>query len=207
MAFLTADIPFFRCMVRREFTRDMRNGHGDYLDAVAFGVTAIEGRSLGFQVVFTGKEHGGAMWARMPIHGLVTKPCAPMPSHHTQPWDVPSRTLSVVEFGMIRNAACKVMIDSEWHPGRYLFTVDYTDSAMADDPEQHKQSHVIALESGHIVAQPNNRILIGDPAFWDMTTSRPDFIANTRTFSAEVDPSYLNMASADASGIFVGGSE
>ena len=27
----------------------------------------------------------------------------------------------------------------------YLFTVDYTDSSISDDPAQHKQSHVLEL--------------------------------------------------------------
>jgi len=44
-----------------------------------------------------------------------------------------------------------------------MFTVDYTDSDIADDPAQHKQSHVMYLLdagkwTGNIVALPNNRV-------------------------------------------------
>ena len=48
-------------------------------------------------------------------------------------------------------------IDGEMYPAKYLFTVDYTDSEIGDDPAQHKQSHVMELLdagewTGNIVA-------------------------------------------------------
>ena len=36
-------------------------------------------------------------------------------------------------------------IGGEFYPAKYYFTVDYTDSEIADDPAQHKQSHVLEL--------------------------------------------------------------
>ena len=78
MSYLISNIPQFKCWVRREFTANHQNYHGEYLHALAFAVNTIPDRSLSFQVVFTGCEtdfegypdenvHGGAMWARMPI--------------------------------------------------------------------------------------------------------------------------------------------
>ena len=67
-------------------------------------------RSLSFQVIVTGAEtyddenaeniHGGAMWARMPLTGLVADTPLeewpePMPVWAAQPWDCSSRTHSV----------------------------------------------------------------------------------------------------------------
>ena len=51
------------------------------------------------------------------------------------------------------------------YPAKYLFTVDYTESEIADDPAQHKQSHVLQLLdagswTGNIVALPNNRVRV-----------------------------------------------
>ena len=58
-----------------------------------------------------------------------------------------------------------------------MFTVDYTDSYISDDPAQHKQSHVLELTSGPykgcIVALPNNRVRVTNPAAmgsWRRTT-------------------------------------
>ena len=81
MAYLTANIAYFKVWIRREFTHNHRNYHGEFLHGLAIAVTAIPDRSLSFQVVFTGCEdeenrvtspHGGAMWARMSIQSLVS---------------------------------------------------------------------------------------------------------------------------------------
>ena len=56
-------------------------------------------------------------------------------------------------------------------PLKYLFTVDYAESEIADDPAQHKQSHVLQLldakeYTGNIVALPNNRVRVTHPAWF-----------------------------------------
>ena len=101
MTYLISNIPQFKCWVRREFTSNHQNYHGEYLHALAFAVNTIPDRSLSFQVVLTGCEtdlddstdqnvHGGAMWARMPIQALVADiPLEewpePMEDHLAQP--------------------------------------------------------------------------------------------------------------------------
>ena len=78
--YLTSNIPYFKCWVRKEFTNGHQGYHGEYVHALAVAVTTIPDRCLSFQVIFTGCEaddgsqpnvHGGAMWARMPITALV----------------------------------------------------------------------------------------------------------------------------------------
>ena len=107
-----SNIPHFPCWVRREFTHNHLKYHGEFLHALAIAVNTIPDRSLSFQVVFTGNEidrddweegniHGGAMWARMPIQGLVAdipmdEWAEPMENHLVQPWDCEARTHSVV---------------------------------------------------------------------------------------------------------------
>ena len=76
MSYLISNVPHFKCWVRKEFTCNHTNYHGEFLHAIAFAVNTIPDRSLSFQVVFTGCDedenvHGGAMWARMPIQALV----------------------------------------------------------------------------------------------------------------------------------------
>jgi hypothetical protein len=81
MAYLISNIPHFKCWVRKEFTANHEQYHGEYLHAIAIAVNTIPDRSLSFQVVFTGIDeednvHGGAMWARMPIQALIADiPC------------------------------------------------------------------------------------------------------------------------------------
>ena len=155
MSFLISNVPHFKCWVRKEFTANHYNYHGEYIHALAFAVNTIPDRSLSFQVVFTGCEidsedgpdeniHGGAMWARMPIQALVAdipydEWPEPMEDHLCQPWDCESRTHSAVVLDRVSSSPWLCKIDNNFYKGKYLFTVDYTDSDIADDPAQHKQ--------------------------------------------------------------------
>ena len=160
MAYLISNIPHFNCWVRREFTCNHMRHHGDYLHAMAIAVNTIPDRSLSFQVVFTGCEidpdddepniHGGAMWARMPIQALVADIVMDewperMIDHLAQPWDCESREHSVVVMDRVSSSPWIAKINHEFYSSRYMFTVDYTDNDIADDPAQHKQSHVMYI--------------------------------------------------------------
>jgi len=185
--------------------------HGEYLHAVAFAVNTIPDRSLSFQVVFTGCEeleepsenvHGGAMWARMPIEGLVADiPLQewpePMLNHLCQPWDCESRDHSVVIMDRVSSSPWICKIDGEFYTGKYMFTVDYTGNDIADDPAQHKQSHVIYLTdagewTGNFVALPNNRVRATSPALWRTGEGAPNFAPSQWVHSAEDHESYLD---------------
>ena len=78
-----------------------------------------------------------------------------------------------------------------------MFTVDYTESSIADDPAQHKQSHVIELTdagswTGNIVALPNNRVRTTSPALWETGEGAPDFKPSQWMHNAESDESYMD---------------
>ena len=76
MAYLTSSIPYFKAWIRREYTKNLSDYHGEFLHCMVIGVTTMPNRTLSFQVIFTGCEeednvHGGAMWARMPLTALI----------------------------------------------------------------------------------------------------------------------------------------
>ena len=58
MAYLISNIPHFNTWIRKEFTHNHLDYHGEYLHAVVFAVNSIPDRCLSFQVVFTGFELG-----------------------------------------------------------------------------------------------------------------------------------------------------
>ena len=211
MPYLISNVPHFNCWVRREFTCNHMDYHGEYLHAVAFAVNTIPDRSLSFQVVFTGCEeleetgenvHGGAMWARMPIEALVADiPLQewpePMLDHLCQPWDCESRDHSVVIMDRVSSSPWICKIDGEFYTGKYMFTVDYTGNDIADDPAQHKQSHVIYLTdagewTGNFVALTNNRVRATSPALWRTGEGAPNFAPSQWVHSAEGHESYLD---------------
>ena len=211
MPILISNIPHFHCWVRREFTANHQKYHGDFLHAMAIAVNTIPDRCLSFQVVFTGCEsdntdnpniHGGAMWARMPITALVAdvpldKWPEPMQTYMVQPWDCSSREHEIIKMDRVSSSPWTCKIDGKFYNARYMFTVDYTGNEIADDPAQHKQSHVLELTdagkwTGNIVALPNNRVRATSPALWETGKGPPDFKPSQWTHSAEDHNSYMD---------------
>ena len=194
MPHLISDIPHFKVWIRKEYTCNHEQYHGEFLHGMAIAVNTIPDRCLSFQIVFTGCEsdfddtpniHGGAMWARMPITALVADEKLEewpevMDTHLAQPWDCSSHNHSIIKMERVSSSPWLCKIDGEFYKGRYLFTVDYTESEIADDPAQHKQSHVLQLldadvYTGNIVALPNNRVRVTHPAWWVTGEGPPDF--------------------------------
>ena len=208
MAYLQSNIPYFKCWVRREYTHNHEKYHGEFLHAMAIAVTTMPCRSLSFQVIFTGFEseedsnvHGGAMWARRPITGLVGDfdfegwP-DPMPTYEAQPWDCSSHHHSVYVLDRTTPCPWLAKISGEFHPAKYLFTVDYAESEVADDPAQHKQSHVLQLldagkYTGNIVALPNNRVRVTHPAWYRTGDGPPDFKPSHHIHYSKSDLDYV----------------
>lgn len=195
--------------MRKEFTANHQDYHEEYLHALAIAVNTIPDRSLSFQVVFTGcteeeNIHGGAMWARMPIQGLIADiPLdewgEPMEDHLAQPWDCESRHHSVIVLDRVSSSPWLAKIDGDFYTAKYMFTVDYTDHSIADDPAQHKQSHVMYITEdckwkGNIVALPNNRVRATSPALWVTGEGAPDFNPSQHLHSAEGHETYLDPA-------------
>ena len=210
MAYLQSNIPHFKCWVRREYTHNHQKYHGEFLHAMAIAVTCMPNRCLSFQIIFTGCEsddtddpnvHGGAMWARMPITALVADTpvedwATPMPVHFAQPWDCSSRTHAVYVLDSATPCPWMATIGGEFYPAKYYFTVDYTDSEIADDPAQHKQSHVLELLdagewTGNIVALPNNRVRVTHPAWFETGQGAPDFLPSQHIHYSKSDLDYV----------------
>ena len=209
MPFLQSNINHFKCWVRREYTCNHMKYHGEFLHAMCIAVTTMPNRCLSFQVIFTGCEtddedepnvHGGAMWARMPITALVGDTLfeewpEPMPVHYAQPWDCMSHTHSVYTLNRATPCPWLAKVDSEFYPAKYLFTVDYTDSEIADDPAQHKQSHVMELLdagkwTGNIIGLPNNRVRVTHPAWFETGSGAPDFLPSQYIHYSKSDLDY-----------------
>ena len=210
MAFLQSNVPYFKAWVRREYTKNMEEYHGEFLHCMVVAVTSMPNRTLSFQVIFTGYEadendepnvHGGAMWARMPLTALVgdtplEKWPEELPPYLAQPWDCMSHEHSVYVLNRATPAPWIAKVDGEFYPAKYYFTVDYTDSEVADDPAQHKQSHVLELldagdYTGNIVALPNNRVRVTHPAWFETGQGAPDFRPNQHIYNSKQDLEYV----------------
>lgn len=200
MAYIYGDVPFFECLVRREYTRNLTDGHGEYLPAVAHAVRSIRGHSLWFQCIFT-QRHAGAAFL-LPIEALCWRPCdKPDAMTYVQPWDCFSETFTAHQSSFVGRGAVAVLPDRV--PGQYRFTIDWAGSDLAEYPEQHKSAHVVFLETGLIGAFPNNRMLWSDPAFWTVADEKPDFISLAGEFRAEGNQRLMEREHADGSSVAV----
>jgi len=127
------------------------------------------------------------MWARMPITSLVADEVLEemperMDTHLAQPWDCSSRGHSIVVMDRISSSPWMCKIGGEFYKGRYMFTVDYTDSYIIDADKW----------TGNIVALPNNRVRVTNPALWVTGEGAPDFAPSQYIHSAEIHDSYTD---------------
>ena len=207
MSYLISNIPYFKVWVRKEFTAGHERYHGEFIHGLAVAVNCIPDRSLSFQVIFTGCEeeddnvHGGAMWARMPIQGMMADiPVEDWPermeNHLSQPWDCMSHHHSVISIDRASSSPWYAKIDGEFYMAKYIFTVDYTEHDIADSPDQHKQSHLLYLNEGpwkgNLVALPNNRVRVTNPALWVTGEGAPDFMPSQEIHRSEEHESYTD---------------
>lgn len=184
MSYIFDKIPYFRCLIRREFTVNHTGHHGEYLKAIAVGVRCQRGLSLYFQTWIVDPYATGAMFL-LPIDAICFKPCVSPDKNLIQPWDTFSSDFGVTRLEIFHRSKAYVLPDRA--EGRYMMTIDFTGNELADDLEQHKHLHIIKMDGGWLAAVPNNRVLIEDKAFFDnpTTTDKPDFISLEPEYFAE----------------------
>lgn len=189
---LNSDVPVFSCFVRSEFLYDLQSHHGEYEEVTVFGLASVQGRALGFHVL----TERGAQIARLPLSALTFHKHEPhLPLHYLQLWDCFAYDVSVTKFSWLEEMRVKVVLrDRQFFDGSYMFTVDWYGNNDSEEPgdDGHKNAHVIQLDCGCIVAQPNNRVIwhepssITDPYRLDKG-DRPDYLINTHKWKCEID--------------------
>lgn len=194
MAFVLGNIPYIDCLVRKEFTQNLQSGHGEYIEAKAVAVLCVRGDSLQFQCIM--KEPYAGCAFTLPIEALCTRPCPPAAATSVvQPWDAFSSEFGVCELTTVRRGAVKLLKDGVL--AEYRFTLAYTGTDLADDPDQRKLLHVVLREDGLIGAYPNNRCVFLDRALFGDLEAKPEFSTLSREFRAEgVNQSFLPRANA-----------
>jgi hypothetical protein len=174
MAYLNANIPVMYCQIRREYLYDCKKHHGEVEDCMVFGIASMAGRALLFHAIM---ENGGIFY-RLPISAFIQRgfEASKVPGlrlNELELWNCFSYYPSVTVFDALSGQACKYIgKDKKWHPGSYLFTVDWAhpegnivDTDHSEIPQEHKCAHIIALDDGNYAAQPNHRILWHIPSF------------------------------------------
>lgn len=170
---LPAPIP---CLLRAEFCFDQKREHGKFYDGYMIGFCAVPGRVPSFQVVLD----NGAQWARVPINMLCHRPCPAVPLSHSVLWDCFSYEFEIVVLESLARATAMTPVGK--FAGDYLLTVEWFGDNFSEVPDQHKNHHLLKMETGRFLMYPNNRLLWIDPS-WIKNKKIPRFQSNSHTWS------------------------
>lgn len=155
------NVPTFKVLVRNTYLTD--NQVQGYTQGYLVAVRCIKSRPLLFSVHL----ENGALYSGLPINSLCTKNCLELDLEVAQPWSCLESPCNALIYSHLKDYDVEVSTAAISQIGRYLFTIDYQGEGLAQDPEQHKTHNIIALESGQLVAMPNNYCLFKDEYFTD----------------------------------------
>ena len=193
MAYLNANIPATYAQVRREYLYDLTGHVGEAEDCIIFAMASITGKAILFHAIM----ENGAVFYRLPIsafiqRGFDVKEVPRMRLDELELWNCFSYYPSITTFDILASQTGKFIgKDKKWHPGSYLFTVDWAhpesnivDTEHSEIPHEHKCAHILALNDGNYAAQPNNRLIWSIPSF-TVKDEVPDWKVQTSTWNVE----------------------
>lgn len=146
-----------------------------------YGAKAPKHKALQFHVLL---ESGASYWG-LPISALkTTDEGGHLSLSDAQLWSNISTRISAVEFDFIRRMGCAVRLrNGRTEKGIYRFTIDYEGQGdLSDTPNEHKCAHIIELDSGHLVAYPNNRVVFNDASLVKGNAASRGYKINTTEY-------------------------
>lgn len=157
------DVPRFHSFIDKSFLTDGKEL--GLVEAYTFAVTLIESRPL----LWTVHTVDGAIYSRVPTWALRHEQVDVAAPTTLDQWGAISSSGQIIAHQYLKDYWVKTPIEED---GIYKFTIDYFESGFSEDPEQHKTSNIIFLDSGLIAALPNNLCLFKDRHF---TNEEPSF--------------------------------
>lgn len=187
--------------VRKEYLRDLRDGHGEYVLGWWVSLKSIWGRSFYFETYL---PDYGALYDKLPISAFLNwesnspkaprKPEPDLPLTDLQYWDSFDYDVKIIEKQFLDTMSVEVRHRSGAVSGncKYMFTIDsyhgdrdVLDLSFSENPEEHKSHNCVILPNGQIGLYPNNRCRWADESITPPVLLKPDFLVSTRTFSVE----------------------
>jgi hypothetical protein len=157
---LNANIPYFKCLVRKShFTKNPKDKN-TFDNAYAFGIQSVAGKILTFHVM----TDYGMLRSRVPISEIFLKePENDIPFHFKQLWDCFGDDVTVIEYDFLYGNRCQIILrDKSMIWATYMFTVDWKNNPYSEEPSDYKCGHVLVADSGYLLCMPNNRLFWKD---------------------------------------------
>jgi len=191
MAHIVANLPPVKCFVRKEFLYDFKTGFGEYVPCWWISLKSIRGQAFRIEAYL---NEYGALYDKLPLNAFCWKPIEKeYPLDFLQLWNGMSYDITIIKKAMLSGMKCKIKLkDGEWLFGEYMFTVDSAhpdfntlDCGHSEDIEDHKTFNFIKCDNGQFAAQPNNRVVIFEPASNPKEMKIPDFHVATTLYNVE----------------------
>ena len=193
MSCLITNLPAQRVWVRKEYLRDLKDGHGEFVEGVWVSAKSIPGRSFYFETYL---PEYGAMYDKLPISAFVSSPETPTPDldlPNLQFWNCMDYGVRAIVKQHVSTMDFEVYTRNYgFLKGKYLFTLDnyhvdpdVIDTNVSEVPDEHKSHNCILLENGQFCLYPNNRMRVFDLSITPETPKTPDFKVSTHIFQVE----------------------
>ena len=129
---------------------------------VWFGLVSYPGRMWGCTVLL----ESGAVYRALPAHALAfTDAPDTIGPDEAQTWDCYGDRFSTVEYPYLAGLACLAKTGTRHQTGHYLFSVAPIGDGFSACPEQAKEFHFLALDSGRLTIQPTDRVVYQEKSF------------------------------------------
>ena len=205
MSCLITNLPARKVWVRKEYLRDLKDGHGEFVEGVWVSAQSMPGRAFYFETYL---PEYAAMFDKLPISAFVSRPETPTPDldlPNLQFWNCMDYGVTAIHkqfigsmdwevrtrhFGCIRGTY-ECTLDN-YHEG--TDTIDYSTSEI---PEEHKSFNLIELENGQFALYPNNRCRIYDNSLTPEKPKIPDFKVSTEYYQVENGTDWGRLGDTD----------
>ena len=193
MSELICNLPAEKVWVRREYLRDLQDGHGEFVEGVWVTAKSIAGRAFYFETYL---PQYGAMFDKLPISAFLSKPVTPkldMDLPNLQFWNCMDYNVTAIHKQFIGSMDFEVLTrDFGVVKGIYICTLDnyhnspdVIDYSTSEIPEEHKSFNLLQLDNGQYCLYPNNRMRIYDNSLTPEKPKMPDFKVSTVVYQVE----------------------
>jgi hypothetical protein len=190
---LICNLPAEKVWVRKEYLRDLQDGHGEFVEGVWITAKSIAGRAFYFETYL---PEYGAMFDKLPISAFVSKPVTPeldMNLPNLQFWNCMDYNVTAIYKQFIGSMDFEVLTrDFGIVKGTYVCTLDnyhnqpdVIDCSTSEIPEEHKSFNLLQLNNGQYCLYPNNRMRIYDNSLTPEKPKMPDFKVSTVEYQVE----------------------
>ena len=195
MSTLICNLPSTKIWVRKEYLRDFKDGHGEFVEGNWVTAKSIPGRAFYFETYL---PKYGALFDKLPISAFLSKPKLPnpdMPLDNLQFWNcmdygvvsIHKQFISTMDYEILTHDFGTVKGFYVCTLDNYHSSTDEIDYSTSEVPEEHKSFNLIELVNGQYALYPNNRMRVYDNSLTPEEPLKPDFKVSTEFYQVEND--------------------